>query len=108
MFKFSILFRRVDDEAALEAFFAGTALPLSEKLNGLAKTEVSRIVGKPGGESRYHLVYELYFESADIFYRALASPAGIAWMQAFKPWADGKLITWFYAESWEEEVKRDA
>jgi uncharacterized protein (TIGR02118 family) len=104
MFKFTILFRRVDDEQVLESFFSSTVMPLSEKLTGLVQTEVSRVSGKPGGESRYHLVYELYFAASDDFYRALASESGLALMQALKPWADAKLLTWFYAESWEQAV----
>lgn len=104
MFKFTILFRRVDDEQALETFFSGTVMPLSEKLAGLVQTEVSRVSGKPGGESRFYLVYELYFAAADDFYSALVSETGIALMQALKPWAEAKLLTWFYAESWEQAV----
>jgi uncharacterized protein (TIGR02118 family) len=104
MFKFTILFRRVDDEETLESFFSGTVMPLSEKLSGLVQTEVSRVAGKPGGESRFHLIYELYFVAADDYYRALASESGLALMQALKPWADAKLLTWFYAESWEQAV----
>jgi hypothetical protein len=107
MFKFTILFRRVDDDEALEGFFSGTVMLLSEQLAGLVQTEVSRVSGKPGGESRFQLVYELYFVAADDFFRALASQSGIALMQALKPWADAKLITWFYAESWEQAVIGD-
>jgi hypothetical protein len=102
-----MLFRRVEDEAVLEGFFSGTVLPAAEKLAGLVKTEVSRVSGKPGGESRYHMVYELYFDSADGFFRALASEGGLVLMQALKPWAEARLISWYYAEVWEEGVKRE-
>ena len=63
MFKFVTIYRRVDDDNALEMFFSSTHLPLAEQLPGLLKSEVSRISGKPGGPSRYHLMYELYFET---------------------------------------------
>ena len=76
MFKFVTIYRRVDDEMALENFFSGTQLPLSEQLPGLQKTELSRIDGKPGGNSRYYLMYELYFESYPQFALALSSPPG--------------------------------
>jgi uncharacterized protein (TIGR02118 family) len=104
MFKFVTIYRRVDDEAALEDFFSTTHLPLAEKMPGLLKSEVSRITSKPGGESRFHLMYELYFESSTIFYRSLTSKVGKELMNALKGWADASLITWFYSESWEEET----
>ena len=102
MFKFVTIYRRVDDENALEAFFSSTHLPLAEQLPGLLKSEVSRVSGKPGGSSRYHLMYELYFETHQHFYQALASGTGSEMMAALKEWSDAKLITWFYCDSFEE------
>lgn len=106
-FKFVTIYRRVDDEQALEEFFSGTHLPLAEMLPGLVKSEVSRIGGKPGGESRFHLMYELYFESRDAYLRAIASETGQALVQALAPWGEARIITWFYAESFEEAAERD-
>lgn len=102
MFKFVVIYRRVDDEMALETFFSETHLPLMEQLPDLVASEISRVRGKPGGESRYHMVVENYFESADAFYAALRSAAGQQLMQHLKRWYDGGLLTWFYADSWRE------
>jgi uncharacterized protein (TIGR02118 family) len=102
LFKFVTIYRRVDNEDALEDFFSGTHLSLAEQLPGLLKTEVSRVVGKPGGESRFHLMYELYFDSQDSFFRALESEAGRELMAALLKWDKARLITWFYSESWDE------
>lgn len=102
MFKFTVLYRRVDDETSLDTFFSETHLPLSEQLPGLIKSEVGRITGKPGGQSRYHMMYELYFASEKEFALALASPPGQQLMAALKPWADAKLLNWFYSDSYEE------
>jgi len=104
MFKLVTIYRRVDDENALEEFFSQTHLPLAEQLPGLKKCEVSRVSGKPGGESRFHLMVELYFESRDVYQRALISDPGLALIQAITPWWKGKIIDWFYAESYEEEA----
>ena len=104
MFKFVTIYRRVDDENALETFFSNTHLRLAEQLPGLVKTEVSRITAKPGGDSRFHLMYELYFDKPATFFQALASEAGRDLMAALKEWADARLITWYYAESFEEET----
>lgn len=105
MFQFTTLYYRVDDEETLESFFSSTHLQLAEKLPGLVKSEVSRIIGKPGGESRFHLVYSLYFATVESFYQSLDSGPGVQMMQALKPWAEAHLITWYYAESFEEIVK---
>lgn len=106
MYKFVTIYRRVDDEMALEEFFSSTHLPLAERLPGLVKSEVSRISGKPGGESRFHLMYELYFPSREAYLRAIASEPGRALVQALTPWGEARIITWFYAESFEEEASR--
>ena len=101
MYKFVVIYRRVDDEDALEAFFVNTHLALAEKLAGLVKTEVSRVQAKPGGASRFYLMVESYFPSKEAYVQAMASDTGIALMLALKPWDEAKLITWFYAEAFE-------
>lgn len=103
MFKFVTLYRRVDDESALEQFFSETHLPLAEQLPNLRRTAVSRIQGKPGGQSRFHMAYELYFDSYEAYVAALATEVGMVLMQALRPWGEAQLITWFYAETYEEE-----
>jgi uncharacterized protein (TIGR02118 family) len=107
MFKFVTIYRRVDDEYLLEDFFSTVHLQLAEQLPGLLRTEVSRVRGKPGGESRFHLMYELYFESEDILFNALGSEPGRKMMTALNEWSNVKLITWFFAETWEEEAKTE-
>lgn len=102
MFKFVTLYRRVDDEQALEEFFSATHLPLAEQLPGLRKSEVSRITGQPGGESRFHLMYELYFDSRDEYQKALISEPGLQLIRALTPWWQAKIVTWFFAEGYEE------
>lgn len=108
MFKFVTLYRKVDNEQALEEFFSGTNLPLAEQLPGLLRTELSRISDKPGGQSRFHLMYELYFESREAFVAALATEPGVALMQALKLWDEARIVTMFYAESFAGEVPPQA
>jgi uncharacterized protein (TIGR02118 family) len=104
LYKLVTIYRRVDDEDALEDFFSSTHLQLAERLPGLLKTEVSRVQGKPGGESRFHLMYELYFDAQEKLFEALASPVGQDLMVALSEWAEARIITWFYAESFAEEA----
>lgn len=102
MFKFVVLYYRVDDQNALEDFFSYTHLPLTEKLPGLIKTEVGRITGKPGGNSRFHLEYSAYFADENGFLQAMTSEPGRELMAALMTWADARLISWYYAESFSE------
>lgn len=104
MFKIVTIYRRVDDQNALEEFFSRTHLPLAEQLPGLKKSEVSRIAGQPGGESRFHMMYELYFESREAYERAMVSEPGLSLLKALTPWWQAKIITWFFAESYEEDA----
>jgi len=102
MYKFVTIYRKVDDEAKLEDFFSFTHLPLAEALPDLRQREVSRVTRKPGGQSRFYLMLELYFEDEAAFQSAMASETGIQLVQALKPWAEAKIITWFFAESFAE------
>lgn len=104
MYKFVTIYRRVDDEQMLEQFFNETHLPLAEKLPDLVHREVSRISHQPGGESRYHLMFELYFENNERFESAMTSPIGIQLVQALMPWVEAKIIVWFFADSFREDM----
>lgn len=102
MFKFTTIYRQVEESEQLETFFSGTHLPLAEALPHLVKREISRVTRKPGGQSRFYLMVELYFESETEFQLAMASETGLQLVQALKPWEEAKLISWFFAESFEE------
>ena len=102
MFKFVVLYYRVDDEMALEEFFTSTHLPLVESLPGLRRLEISRITSQPFGRSRFYLEVEAYFDSEVAMREGLVTQPGIAMMNALRPWAENKLIAWFYADSFAE------
>lgn len=106
MFEFTTIYYRVDDEATLEDFFSSTHLPLAEQLPGLVKSEVSRIKGKPGGQSRFHLAYSLYFATEQSYNLSMTSAPGMKLQAALKPWDEARLLTWYYAESYEEVVQK--
>ena len=100
-----MLYRRVDDEAAVEKFFTEIHLPLFEQLPTLLKSEISRVTWKPGGQSRFYMMVEGYFESSDHLNAAMITEPGLAMMAALKPWAEKGIITWFFCDSWEEWVE---
>ena len=105
MYKLTALYRQVDKPDTLEEFFSITHLPLAEQLPGLIKSEVSRVNHKPGGQSRFILMYELYFESEKALQAAFATAPGMQLIQALQPWDKAKILTWFYADVYEEELQ---
>lgn len=103
MHKFTVLYYRVDDEMALEDFFSATHLPLLEQLPGLRAVEVSRVLGQPLGQSRFTLSVEAYFDNQPALEAALLTETGMSLMNALRPWAEERLLTWFYADSFRED-----
>jgi len=103
MHKFTVLYYRVDDETALEEFFSGTHLPLLESLPGLRAVEVSRVLGQPLGQSRFTLTVEAMFDSRAALEAALSTAAGMTLMNALRPWAEARLITWYYADTFSSD-----
>ena len=107
VYKFVTIYRRVDDEMMLEEFFSATHLPLAEQLPGLLRTGLTRIKSKPGGESRFHMQYELYFADETSYLSAFLSEPGMQLLSVLQPWAAQKLITWFAGECWDEEFDEE-
>lgn len=103
MFKFVVIYYRVDDESALEEFFTNTHLPLVEATPGLRRLEISRVTTQPFGRSRFYLMVEAYFDSEAAMREGLVSQPGLAMMNALRPWSENKLIAWFYADAFSEE-----
>lgn len=103
MFKFVVIYYRVDDETVLESFFADTHLMLLEALPGLRRLEISRVTAQPFGPSRFHLMVEAYFDNEAAMREGLVSQPGIAMMNALRPWSENKLIAWFYADAFAED-----
>ncbi len=103
MHKFTVLYYRVDDEMAQEEFFSSTHLPLLESLPGLRAVEVSRVLGQPMGQSRFTLTVEAMFDSQPALEAALMTEAGMTLMNALRPWAENRLIAWYYADSFSSD-----
>ena len=73
------MYRKPADAAAFDRYYTGTHVPLAKKIPGLRRYQVSTgAVMTPQGESGYHLVALLEFDSSDAIASALASPDGAA------------------------------
>jgi uncharacterized protein (TIGR02118 family) len=105
MYKFVVIYYQVDDSTLLEDFFSSTHLRLIEQWPGLQMLEISRITGQPTGQSRFHLMVEAYFENEAAMRVAQLSETGMELMEALRPWADERLIAWFYADSFSESKR---
>ena len=77
--RFVALYNKPEDPAAFDAHFAATHVPLVKQYPGLRSFTVSRgPINTPTGESPYHLVAELEFDSLDAMMAAFGSPEGRA------------------------------
>ena len=103
MYTLTVLYYRVDDETTLEEFFSAIHLPLLEGLPGLRAVQIGRVMGQPLGQSRFTLTVEAAFDDQAALTAALATETGITLMNALRPWAENRLIAWYYADSFREE-----
>ena len=79
MAKLVALYKKPADVAAFDAYYYSTHVPLAKKIAGLRRYEVSvGPVATPQGESPFHLVAVLGFDSMNALQQALGSPAGQA------------------------------
>lgn len=79
MAKLIALYKKPADAAAFDAYYVSTHIPLARKISGLRGYRVSSgAVMTPQGESPYHLVALLEFDSAAAIAQALGSPEGAA------------------------------
>ena len=79
MAKLVALYKKPADAAAFDAHYFSIHVPLAKKIAGLRRYEVSvGPVATPQGESPFHLVAMLGFDSMSALQQALASPAGKA------------------------------
>ncbi len=73
------LYKKPTDPKAFDEYYSSTHIPLAKTIPGLRRFEVSNgAVGIPQGESSYHMVAMLSFDSADALQQGLASAEGQA------------------------------
>jgi uncharacterized protein (TIGR02118 family) len=78
MVKLIAMYKTPSDIGEFEKHYFEVHMPMIEKMPGLLKTEVSKISGMPGQESKYHIMAEMYFENMDKLNESMASPEGRA------------------------------
>ena len=78
MVKLVALYKKPADVAAFEKHYREIHTPLAKKMPGLKRLEVSHFTGSPGGEPKFYMMAEMYFETREAMTAALASPEGKA------------------------------
>lgn len=100
--KLVALYKKPANTAEFEQKYFEEHLPLAQKMPGLQRWEVSRMVGSPMGDAEYYLMAELYFENIDALKTAMSSPEGKAAGKNIMSFAKD-VVTMMFAEV-EEKV----
>ena len=95
MTKLVALYRRPDDAQVFDGHYDNVHTPLVRKYPGLRKLEITRFTGAPLGESKFHLMAEMYFDSKAAMDAALASPEGKAVARDLMSFAAKDVIVFF-------------
>lgn len=79
MQKITVLYKHPTDVQTFKSYYKQTHLPLVDKIEGLAKAEITEIQGSLGGQpSDYFLMAELYFKDEAQMQASMGSPEGQA------------------------------
>ena len=79
MAKLIAMYKKPADAAAFDKYYYSTHVPIAKKVPGLRRYEVSAgMVATPAGESAFHLIATLSFDSMAAIQQALGSPEGTA------------------------------
>jgi uncharacterized protein (TIGR02118 family) len=95
--KLIVLYKKPADVSAFETHYKDIHTPLAKKMPGLKKMEVSHTTGSPGGEAKFYMVAELYFDTKEAMMSALGSPEGKAAAKDVMSFA-GDLIHMMFAD----------
>lgn len=88
MAKLIVLYKKPADPAAFDQHYQSVHVPTAKKIPGLRSYEVSTGEVKAGrGESPYHLVAMLGFDSMDELAQGMATPEGAATAKDLKNFA---------------------
>lgn len=92
MQKITVLYKHPNAPEKFKTHYQEKHLPLVDKIEGLAKTEITVIHSAPGGApSDYFLMAELYFKDEAQMQESMGSPEGQAVTDDLSNFATGGL-----------------
>ncbi len=97
MVKLVALYRKPADASAFDKHYYDVHIPLIKKTPGLRKLEVTAVQGAPVGETKYHLMAEMWYDSVDAMNAANASPEGRAAAKDLMSFA-ADVVTLFFGD----------
>ncbi|PYZ97855.1 ethyl tert-butyl ether degradation protein EthD [Alteribacter lacisalsi] len=102
MVKLIALYKHPEDKAAFDDHYFNTHTPITKKIPGLRKMEVTRVVGSPMGESEYYLMCEMYYDDNDSLKKAMKTDEAKASGKDLMGFA-GNLVTLMIGEEANED-----
>ncbi len=102
MHKLMLLFHPPASIEQFERGWSESFVPVVEKMPGLRRVTVSRLLETLAGRSDLYLVHELFFDSLPSAREAMTSPAGQAAGRALMSFA-AENVTLCFAEHLEED-----
>jgi uncharacterized protein (TIGR02118 family) len=97
MVKLVALYKKPANVEEFEKHYREVHTPLVKKMPGLRRLEISHFTGSPGGESRYYMMAEMYFDDKETMRNALGSMEGKAAAKDVMSFA-GDLIHMMFAK----------
>ena len=97
MIKLVCLYTHPADKHAFDTHYDEVHTPLVRQLPNLSKLEIARVTGAPRGDSPYHLICEMYWQSQAQMDADMASPEMRAVGKDARAFA-GDLLTMHIAE----------
>ncbi|MFG6115905.1 EthD family reductase [Thalassobacillus cyri] len=79
MVKMIALYKHPEDKEKFDEHYFNTHAPITAKIPGLREMKVTRVTGSPmGGEGKYYLMCEMYYDSYDALQEAMKTDEGKA------------------------------
>ena len=78
MVKLVALFKKPENSEEFDSLFSRNVIPLLRQIPGLQRFEITNVTGAAFGESKFHLMAELYFSDRLALDTAMASKQGKA------------------------------
>ena len=78
MVKLIAYYKEPQDRSDFDKKYFDEHLPLATKMPGLIKSEVSKLKGIGGSDSKFYMQADMYFENSDSLNSAMMSPEGKA------------------------------
>ena len=79
MAKLIALYKHPENKEEFDNHYLNIHAPITAKIPGLREMKVTKITGSPmGGEGKYYLMCEMYYDSLEDLQQGLRSPEGKA------------------------------